>query len=297
MFLHSIGLYFLIRLYKRYEGDVQQLYIINLCIVELIATVLFMVGTLLNVVPLLEAEKYHEYISMVTQTVIRFVFYMSMVAITVDKLVVVLLSIKYHVYWSVNKAKYLVATIWMVGLIMCVTVITVYLVEESSYELQMDKFVLTFDFAFISIAISSYSYIFYKYKQTRASPIFNSASTPQQSIWKVFKNSRFFISVLLITSFLLLIVLPDLVDYFINNNTEGEEEDEEDSAGLILFILYHISFICDSCIYIFIQPKVRRLLWKKLYRFRYLPKQTENSLHLRLAAAVIGSNTRYESSI
>lgn len=126
----------------------------------------------------------------------------------------------------------------------------------TNQEPSLDKFILTFDFAFILIAISSYSYLFIKYTQAKAAPVNVLENKQKESLCKVFRNSRFLTSFLLVSSFLVFVVLPDLVDFFIKKEQEADLEgvehrtDEVHIDGLILCFLYHMAFICDTCTYI-----------------------------------------------
>lgn len=115
-----MGLYFLSKLNRKYGVNVQRLYIMNLSIIELIAALMFFAQNFLDMVYLL--WRVHEYISIITQTMVRFVFYMIMVARTLDKMAVVFLSIRYNIMWSLKKAKYLILSIWLTGIMLCLTI-------------------------------------------------------------------------------------------------------------------------------------------------------------------------------
>ena len=112
----------------------------------------------------------------------------------------------------------------------------------------------------------SYAFIFHKYKETRLMPTqmkTNGSKDHQlESTFKIFRNSRFFVSLLLILNILVLVVVPDLT-YLFYGVVRYHKTGTVDDITLILFLL---SYLFDAFIYTFIQRPVRRLLWKKMLK-------------------------------
>merc|ERR1712150_25920 len=100
----------------------------------------------------------------------------------------------------------------------------------------------------------------------------------KMSAFQVFRKSNFYVAVLLITSFLMLMVIPDLV-YLVVGFLKAEK-----SAGLTAYCYLSIllSYLVDGFIYIFLQNKVRRKLQKKMRKWKSLLKfkKVQREAHL-----------------
>jgi hypothetical protein len=266
--VHSIGLYLLLCLHKNNDGDINQMYIINLSAVELLGNTFWFLTDLLNLIevfitPLPIIADARVYISFITCTMFLFVYYMSMVYITIDKFLEILLNIKYPIYCNTTKTKYLLTVTWVLGFFFCISLIVVCKLGGFEYRVPFVKYVYpTFDFLFICIVVACYSYIIHRYKKTRSSiPQCKNKLKPQNNVFNVCFKSRFYISFLLMLTFMCLVIMPDLIYLFCTIN---HHDDVIKSPNGILLILYHISFHSDAWIYIFLQPHVKRLLLKKL---------------------------------
>ena len=262
--VNSFGLYLLICLHRAGRGNVQYLYLINLSGTNIVVSACFMLENALRVCYYYTdaaCDRITNYAHLVLLTVISFVLYMTMIYVIVDELV--LMNIRYPVYWNMTKAKYLISLTWSVGMIMCISFIIVYVFNDFNVILLGKYFRLPFNFIFIIIAVSSYSYIFHKYRVTRISPTqVQNLPTPPESIFKVFRNSRFYVSVLLILNFMLFVVVPDIIIFNIKNI--------DILIVKISFILFDISFIIDAWVYVFFRLRVKRLMWKKLLNIKCL---------------------------
>ena len=116
---------------------------------------------------------------------------------------------------------------------------------------------------FSIFAMVSYSIMFVKYVKSKRSFHGNihgnsstSSTSSTSSIVVIFSQSRFFISVLLVASYLLLSVIPYLM------NTVWFLVDHKGSKSFKIYpqISRRVSHTVDSVIYIFIQPPVRKML-------------------------------------
>lgn len=89
-----------------------------------------------------------------------------------------------------------------------------------------------------------------------------SGAPPQQSTFKLFVHSSFFIVALLIGSFLIFTIIPDMIFSY------HETSDLKIARRLdtICYILFATSDLADVFIYVFVQEKVRKTLWKKLHK-------------------------------
>ena len=78
----------------------------------------------------------------------------------------------------------------------------------------------------------------------------------KQNALQIFRKSRFYISVLLITTFLRFVKVPDLVYLFVGILNKN------DSSTLLTacWVSYAVANLSDAYIYIFMQRDVRHLL-------------------------------------
>ena len=129
--VHSIGIYILRCLQKNGRGDVQSVYILNLSITELIINVTSFLRNLMKMAPI-EAFQSELFKTMVTYsyivdyTVLKFILYMSMLAITLDRLFLVTLSVFYPLYWNRKKARVVVLCIWSFAISLCIVTSILY---------------------------------------------------------------------------------------------------------------------------------------------------------------------------
>lgn len=276
---HSIGIYLLRSIHKRGGGDVQQIYIINLSLVEIFICIINFSLNVLNLLPLPKhslsnVRMVQEYATIVIHTMLSFVFYASMILVTLDKVFEVWLNIKYSLFCNSRKARYLVYTSWLIGFTIFLVIISSYLLLRFQYHKFNEYCFMTFDFLFLTTAVISYGSIFYKYKETRRHPAMGvhvNYPANNNNTFSVLLNSRFYISILLIVSFILFMVVPDFIYVLLllrNEHTHGSHHGETAWPGTklieqVISMLYAFSFLVDACIYILMQEKVRKRLIRK----------------------------------
>ena len=204
------------------------------------------------------------YILIFMFTGISFVYYCDMIYLTLDRLLDIVLNIRYRLFWNEMRARMLLLATWILGICLSVTIsLLCYFINFNWEDAFFTYFYPTLEFSFIVLAFVTYSFIFHKYKQTRGAPkvVGSRYNTRRRgSTVETFRNSRFYISVLIILTFLVFMVVPDLTYFFVGviyGNTS-------DTLAVCCWISYAVSNLLDAWIYIFLQPSVRRLMWKKL---------------------------------
>ena len=292
VFLHSFGSCVLIYLYNRSRQKAQQLYLIHLSISECLMNLLESIRIITKFVSLKgymlhEIEMFRHYILIVSFTGVSFVFYIDMIYLTLDRLMVIMLNLKYTKYWNEKKAKYLLLVTWIIAFTIAVTVAITYSLFNFEWMPFFFKyFYPTIEFVFILLALSVYSFIFFKYQKSQKSvsfplrepsertmqvgtlrKIFNSKKysikNNKVSNFTKFKKSVFYIPILLITTFLMFITIPDLTYLFvaiINNNPSQ-------ILSTACWISYGVSNLLDAWIYIYLQHNVRNFM-KKIFKIR-----------------------------
>ena len=261
--LHSSGIYLLLSCDRHEKCSVQQLYITNLSVTEICFSVLWLfmipVSDLFTTSDSVSAIIKHvqHYVMVCIYTTVVFVFYATMIYITLDRLVAIKLSLKYRIYWNTKRAKYLILGTWVAGSLLFLSIL---LLNESTgfkFDIEFHKYFYTpLNILFIILAVFTYIFIFREYKKS-----VDMNSSRQNSIFIVFYKSQFYISVLLILTFLLFIIIPDLT-YLFDMSIQNKKSKTLLSACAIL---YSIANIMNGCLYIFLQPNIKGQLWKKFH--------------------------------
>ena len=269
--LHSVGSYLLISLYKSGEHNNQHLYLINLSFSEafgnLIGIFITPIGDFISLsdknTNIIDEVQY--YIWIIVDTLVEVLYFTSMIYITIDRLLDILLNIRYPIYWNEKKTKYLLFGTWVAGVLLCLVVSLLHALTGYDYDDAFSTyFYPTFDFTFLIISIITYAFIFNKYKKTRVPPSSIQGDIPrsqQPSAFKIFQRSRFFTMFLLITTFIIFVIIPDLIYLSIGIIADNNSDVLLSSC----FVSYSISNIVDGWIYIFTKPNVRHLLKKKMH--------------------------------
>jgi hypothetical protein len=280
--LHSVGIYLLSCLHNR---DVHELYLINLSASEILVNVCELLARRIPRLITFTGAALHfvkdiqEFASIVNGTLISITYYLSMVYITIDKLLDIFLNIKYAVYWNTIRAKYLIQFTWVFSVSVCLCTSLAYYFQGFEYKNTIRKFFMTpFDVFFIVLTIITYIFIFMKFRQTRGIPQSNdnlrSNVIGRRTCWYIFRHSRFFVSVWMILTFVLFMVVPDFIHLFygmIHNNDSSALRD-------ITMIVYQVAYLSDVLIYIFMHHPVRLLLWKKM-RIRRIRSNIRSSIN------------------
>ena len=264
--IHTLGCYLLIRQYKDGKDTPQQVYLINLALAEstqnffsaFMSPFFCKMDLLKNAVYAI--DKFQETFVIITVVSVNLVYYMSMIFITFDRLLEILLNIKYPLYWNVCKSKYLILSTWLTSAVVCIICLVSYTIDGFDYYPYVWYVYLSADFIFVFTALITYIFIFRKYRQTRVHPSRNISN--QRGIFHVFRKSRFYISVLLITSFLCFKVTADFL-FFFARVIVHEEEGDVGHLGMLVFHLWAMNDFVDAWIYIFLQKSVRVTLWRK----------------------------------
>ena len=104
--------------------------------------------------------------------------------------------------------------------------------------------------SFLLISVTSYAIMFRSFLLSR-----REVTNSELTAWQAFRGSKFYIAVLLMTSFIVFWIAPMMIGRFINIDRR-------------YYIYINISFIfsdtVDGIIYVFLKPSVNKLLREKL---------------------------------
>ena len=119
----------------------------------------------------------------------------------------------------------------------------------------------SFEVVFIVVAFSTYGFLFHKYRKSRAPPVHISGRRSHApSVLQAFQSSKFYVAVLLITSFLIFITTPDLMYSF----GVATHYNKVDTVNEFCRMSIAVGCVCDAIIYIFMSTSVKRLFMKKI---------------------------------
>ena len=97
-------------------------------------------------------------------------------------------------------------------------------------------------------------------------------TTGSQTLFEIFRKSRFFLSALLVISYVLIVVIPSII-FRVHRNTKTLRA---------MWICIQISFLSDAFIYILSQRSVRTLLMKKLGIQRAIQHNVSNDFNFHV---------------
>ena len=215
VFLHLIGIYLLWKTHNPTTITTQQLFIFNISICEFFASFYWLVFDLLRLNGYEKTSKYIGYSQCVHVGLFE-VLYMLMFALTCDRLMNIVIGLKYSIYWTVGNTKKLLIAFWITGIGCSVALVFVYYFKGFLWFWQTEAicFTLVQSISFILVSFVVYSAIFWKYKRSRESLRQFQISGPangnneHSSGLQIFRNSRFYVSILIILTFLLFNTIP-----------------------------------------------------------------------------------------
>ena len=209
--LHILGCYLLVCQYKNGLQNSQQLYLINLAVSEGSVNFLQLLTnyTSHNLYVLRQCQ---HYIKTVRGYGFVTVYYLTMIYLTLDKLFHIALNMKYPLYWNGDRTKMLLITTWVITISSAITVSVVHHFTGFEVLEVLDWYVYpTFNVIFLICAVIAYGFIFHKYKESRMPPVPYITGQRRESTYQIFRKSRFFIPVLLITTFIFFLAIPDFI--------------------------------------------------------------------------------------
>ena len=271
--LHSIGCYLMICLYRMGKKRPQLIYLISLSCCEALFNFLRILSTFITRVLLTVDEESNiketiqHYFNIALTIGLSFIYYFSIMSVIFDRFLGIFLSLKYKAYCTTFKAKVVVSTVWMIGFASIFALPLIDVLAKFHIDLGILWHVYPFfDLSVIVLSFVTYLYIFKRYKssQSSTSHISTVYRVHSSSSANLFKNSKFFIPLLLTITFVIFVAVPDLSYFFII------EINKKKYPALLVAVrlCYSLSDLVDAFIYLYLQPSVRRLLWKKLQMFR-----------------------------
>ena len=294
--IHSIGAFLLIILHKQERKSVQKIYFIKLSILEIFLNLMEVLKRIPEMLShrdnIGDVLKHIQHYATVTNlTGIWVARYLTMIYITFDRFLMVRLALRYQMYWTRKKAKYLITATCVFCLSIPLIICTSEVFLDFHYQPVFYKYVFPIiDFGYIVLSISVYTYIFYRHQKSyKMEYRYTKRSLKRRKLSSTadaFVDSRFYTTVLLVMTFILFIIIPDLtymfiglkpIHFFHDGNTMQSNQSN------IFFDLcrcsYAISSTIDFFIYIFGKPTVQAILCGKCHQasFRMNKKNRSRS--------------------
>ena len=263
--LHSLGLYVLVLAYKIGQNSNQQLFLVNLSFAELFQNITRLVWYALTLSWRISRSPtvatISNYIIGINNTTAFYMTISALFLLTLDRLLSVLLGMRYRIHCTRGRTKTLLFSILIANLFIGLfIVLVIYLIGEvriyGDIFIKIIFYIITTLFVlFVIFAISSYAIIFHAFVTSR-----RETSTPQASLFRIFRESHFINSLLLICNFLFLAVFPSLIVSFSSINHINLTR----KFHFYVNISYTLSDTADGIIYIFASPSVRNILSRKV---------------------------------
>lgn len=266
--LHIMGSHLLIRLFKRETRTVQQLLLINIAVCETLVNFIRLLAWILVVIQDFHPSPSIDVIILnlliVYNTGLFYNYFAAMFFITADRIMATFLNIRYHVYSSLGKAKWLLFWTWFLNTAACIVIpliyrYAIYHCDVTAYRSQLtDIYIQTsLSIIFLLFAIYAYTTIFLKFSKSRKKSVGSNPYLSRQSTFTRFRQSRFYVAVLLITSLLILDVIPYLIYIALRLQKNIYLYP---NIRYYLYISTYLSDTFDGIIYIYMNSPLRHLL-------------------------------------
>ena len=120
--LHMIGCNLLLHLYNNGEQEVEDIYLINLSFIEIIECLIHLVLICLSN----KAMSVRNYLQIIHVYGSSITFFLTIIYITLNRYFEIVLNIRYHLYWNVDKAKQSLQLTWLTSFTVSLILLLIY---------------------------------------------------------------------------------------------------------------------------------------------------------------------------
>ncbi len=187
-----------------------------------------------------------------------FYYYLSMFLMTIDRLVAILFPLKYRVTVTKTRLFRMVLAIWFLALVLEVSLF----LSKSWSGLVGSYFWVSLDVTYFILFCVTYGLILFRIKSRRRfENNLPETATERRHRFAINRERKFFkIVALIIVSFIILIMIPNIVHRYIDSAPN-------ELLKAFISLVWVCSFIADPIIYIFLQDDLRLLLRSKFCCF------------------------------
>ena len=274
--LHVACLRNLAKTYRGRYKNPQHLYLINLSAAIVARNLVYMSLVLLDwETGLMNKTGYGLDLTELTFYIISsaavFTLYVSaVILLTGDRLLVSLLNLRYRASYTVGNARKTIVAVWctvcVIACSLCAFVLhfahypRIELFIATSIIDTLEKYEAGLCSVQVFFTITAYTLIFIQYSTSRRLVTSYNRPSSRPSFFSLFRNSRFSIAIVLVSSFLLLTALPHIMHCLVLLSTkQSNESDDAAFIEMFLYVLRYVADILDALVYVFLYPPVRRL--------------------------------------
>lgn len=257
---------------KRTHRDPQQLYLINLAASEIVANILLIVRDTANVIRPVNSKipsPYHTVFWCLNMAYVSGVSYIYITArfyVTGDRLLHIVLHAKYAQHWTIRRTWKILAVTWFINIFISIglALLTYFRFDYVRYEAKISRFfavyILTVVYLLFSVfVVVAYTLMFLNHARSKRHTARKRSTVAPPSLYSIFTKSRFFISALLVLTYLVLTVIPSLTRavYLIGGYKVPYP------LTFAYLVSTRVSYTVDGVIYTFLQKCIRELLREK----------------------------------
>lgn len=270
--MHLFGVYLMTHMYNKGRKTGQKLYLISFSLFEvakaLVEIGLLSIAMLSSQRPSSTIVRLQHHLAIISETMMTFVYYALMFYITIERFIAVTLGMRYCIYGALNRSKITLIITWITGSAIGFTFCLLY-ESTSFYYVPYNHYVYLFmDIAFTTIAVITYGTLFSQHTKSINFRVNPNGSRRRSTIVEIYNGSKFYIPILLMSSFLFFMVIPDSMYVLLVCLAS-----HQDSASLsritrlsptknivwhCMTILNVTSDIINACIYIFVEKRTRK---------------------------------------
>ena len=213
--VHAFGLYLLRCVHKNGHQTVHGLLAINLSIAEMLTCAIPLLSYYIPLVVLLNIDKpapFKEHlinfasVFLTINTGLILILYSAMVLITLNRLLGSLFPIKYRIYATKRKVLYSIVCGWIIGIVYSATS---YIWQWGNANFRIYLYgMVAFSLCFLLLCTFTYINIFKALVRSKRLIARSSANHQDFSSFQIFRNSRFYTSVLLVVTYCIFWVFP-----------------------------------------------------------------------------------------
>ena len=292
---HLTGSYILICLRHSTMNGSQRLFLLHLSLSELYMTAVELIKQLYYVA--MNSNGFIlDYINVVQMSSGAMVYYFIMIYMTIDRFLAIYLNMRYKMYWSGSKTRCLLKVTWVIFFMLAMVTCLLHKYQLINYRELFYMYIWpATDAVFLVVALGTYGYIIQRvYKRNKFTSYFKTSSkisditknattgsqqnqnttTGSEKNQSFFMKPTFYVPMVLILTFSLLIVAPDLALAFVI--LSGKTVSEDILSGV--FMAYMVS----TLLHIFLSPHVRRMLMKKLISIKHTCRKNNLVSHTKV---------------
>lgn len=265
--VHVIGFYLLVSLYcySARPRTTQQILLINLSLSIVIKSLISIIGSVSAYLFLIYSDDQRwnricYYVRLAESTGGLYQYYFSIGYITLDRLLTIVLKTRYAAICTTRRTIKVLAGTWLLDLCLYAAVVmgAVTTQQLDLFHDWIDIYLPSiFDLLFFTFTVSSYVIIFLQFASSQRRVAMFGTQRVKESLFTIFRKTKFYVSVLLVLSSLVLTTIPGLIiSYLRITKTEFP-------IILVYYVIssFGFSYFVDGAIYIFMQYKVRRHLF------------------------------------